>query len=123
MLVVTTILLVVNYFTHGFNITMELIGSSAVLLTFGHAQIADRLAEAENQRIRYAADSVYPTKEAKIKVECFRKLWWYYVGKEACWLAYFVYTHAYSALVGVFVFLAYPVWRRMYRLWKETHPI
>lgn len=122
MLVVTAILLAVNYFTHGVHLSIELVGSAAVLLTFGHAQIADRLAEAENQRARDAALSVYPSTEAKIKVECFRKLWWYYVGKESCWLVYFACTHAYSALVGVFVFLAYPVWRRIYRTWQETHP-
>ena len=101
MLVVATILMVVNYFAHHL-LSIELVGSLAVLLTFGHAQIADRLAEQEGLR-------------DKPQVDCYRKMVYYFVGKEMCWLVYFACTHTYSALVGVFVFLAYPVWRRFYR--------
>lgn len=110
MMVVAAILGVVNYLTHGLHLSIELVGSLAVLLTFGHAQIADRLAEQEGLRDK-------PT------VDCHRMMWWYFGAKEMCWLFYFLFTHTYSALVGVFVFLAYPVWRGMYRFWQETHRI
>lgn len=105
MLVVATILLAVNYFTHHLY-SMEMAAALAVLLTFGHAQIADRMAEKQE-----AMDE--PT------VDCYRKLRYYFIGKEACWFLYFLVSHAYSALIGVLVFLAYPFWRRIYRSWKR----
>lgn len=101
MLVVAAILVVVNVFTHHL-VSFEILGSIAVLLTFGHAQIADRLAEKQG-------------KLDKPTVECYRNMWYYYVGKEVCWLLYFTSCHAYSALVGVVVFLVYPIWRRVYK--------
>ena len=101
MLVVTVILVAVNFFTHKL-FTIEILAAAAVLLTFGHAQIADRLAEKE-------AEKSFP------EVDCYRKMWYYFVGKELFWLLYFFLNHSYSALVGVFVFLTYPVWRRVYR--------
>lgn len=99
--VVALILLAVNLLTHRL-FSIELLAAAAVLLTFGHASIADRLQERE--ALREATE-----------VECYRKMWYYFVGKEMLWLLYFFLSHAYSALVGVFVFLLYPVWRRMYR--------
>lgn len=99
--IVAFILLAVLVFTHRL-FSVELIAAAAVLLTFGHASVADRLAEREELR-------------CTPEVECFRKMWYYFVGKEMLWLLYFFMIHAYSALVGVFVFLAYPVWRRLYR--------
>ncbi len=101
MLVVAVILLTVNFFAQKL-FSIEILAAIAVLLTFGHAQIADRLAEKEAQR-------------EEPEVECFRKMWYYFVGKEIFWLLYFFLNHSYSALVGVFVFLFYPVWRRIYR--------
>lgn len=82
----------------------EWIGSLAVFLTFMHIQIADRLAEAEEKR-----------GATNLSVECHWKLKWYLISKEACWLAYFVSLGAWSALVGVGVFLLYPAWRHWYR--------
>lgn len=105
-LVVAAILLTVNIITHHL-LSIELIAAVAVLLTFCHAQIADRLAEQE-------ALKVVP------QVDCYRKMGYYFIGKEICWLLFFSCSHAYSALVGVFVFLLYPVWRRLYR---KHHPI
>lgn len=80
----------------------EVIGAVAVLLTFGHAQIGTRLAEAEGAR-------------SAPQVACHHKLAWYFSGREICWAVYFVWGHAYSAIVGVGVFLLYPLWRRIYR--------
>lgn len=81
---------------------IELLGAVAVFLSFGHAQIADRLAEKEGQK-------------EKPEVDCYKKLWYYFIGKELFWLAYFLMNHSYSALAGVFIFLAYPAWRKYYR--------
>ena len=101
MLVVAVILLIVNLLTHKL-FTIEVLAAVAVLLTFGHAQIADRMAEQEGLR-------------EKPSVDCYKKLWYYFVGKEIFWCLYFFLNHSYSALVGVFVFLAYPMWRSIYR--------
>jgi hypothetical protein len=101
MLVVAAVLIAVNYLTHKL-FTIEILAAFAVLMTFGHAQIADRLAEQEALRTVPAVD-------------CYRKMWYYFVGKETFWFLYFYLNHSYSALVGVFLFLAYPAWRRIYR--------
>lgn len=106
MLIVAVILFAVNFFTHHL-FTIEVIAALAVLLTFGHAQIADRLAEKQAEMDR-------PT------VECYRKMWFYFFGKEICWLTYFFLNHSYSALVGVFIFLGYPGWRKLYRNWEKS---
>lgn len=101
MLVVATILFVVNLCTHHL-FSIEMIAALAVLLSFGHAQISDRMAEKQGELD-------HPT------VECYRKMWFYFFGKEMCWLVYFFLSQSYSALVGVFVFLVYPIWRKLYR--------
>lgn len=89
--------------THGGFV--EWLGSLAVLLTFGHTQIADRLAEREASR-------------SEVTVACHRKLVWYLVGKEVTWALYFVLHRSWAALVGVAVFLAYPAWRKLWRRWR-----
>ena len=99
--VVAGTLFAVNYFTHRL-CSIEIIAAFAVLSNFGHASISDRLAEQEALR-------------DKKTVECYKKLWGYFIAKEACWLLYFFMAHAYSALVGVFLFLLYPAWRSVYR--------
>lgn len=101
MMVVTAILIVVNYLAHKL-FSIEILAALAVLLSFGHTQISARLAEKEAQR---------PIPE----VECYKEMWYYFVGKEMLWLLYFFFNHSYSALVGVFIFIFYPVWRRLYR--------
>lgn len=80
----------------------EWIGAGAVLLSFGHAAVSDRMAE------RQAAMS-------KPDVECYKWSWRYFIGKEVLWVAYFILHHSYSALVGCGVFLVYPLWRKLYR--------
>lgn len=79
----------------------------AVLASFGHAQVSERMREQEAAR---------PTPS----VECYRKLTLYWVAKEIGWASVFVATGAWPALVGCVVFLAYPWWRRW---WRARHPI
>lgn len=101
MAVVAAILILVNVLTHKL-FSLELISALAVLLTFGHAQISSRLSEQQSL-------------EEQPTVECYRKLLFYYLGKEVCWFWYFLISESYSALVGVIVFLFYPLWRKYYK--------
>jgi len=101
MAVVAIILLLVNLLTHKL-FTIEIISAVAVLLTFGYAQISSRLSE-------HQSIIEQPT------IDCYRKLILYYIGKEVCWFGYFLLTKSYSALVGVLVFLLYPLWRKYYK--------
>lgn len=80
----------------------EALGVLAVILTFCHAQVSDRMAEREAARTRP-------------EVHCYRWSLRYFVGKELLWLAYFVLHESWSALAGVGIFLVYPIWRRWYR--------
>lgn len=93
---------------------IELLGGLAVLLSFGHAQVADRLAENERERQAYAGIAGIQSHS----VVCYRWATRYLVGKEALWLVYFVLHHSWSALAGVGLFLVYPVWRRFWRARK-----
>lgn len=86
---------------------VEWIGAAAVTLSFAHAQVADRLAEREAAR-KVAA------------VDCHRWATRYLVGKEVLWCAFFVLHHAWSALAGVGLFLAYTPWRRW---WRARRPL
>lgn len=85
---------------------VEWVGALAVALSFAHMQVTDRLAE-EAARVEAAAGTA--------TVECHRWAGRYLVGKELCWLLYFVMLGAWSALVGVGLFLFYPLWRSFYR--------
>jgi hypothetical protein len=100
MLVVGAVLSAVVLLTGGSS--LEWIGAGAVLLSFGHAQVADRLAENEAKREDPAVD-------------CHRWATRYLVGKEVLWCAYFVLHGSWSALAGVGLFLAYPLWRGWHR--------
>lgn len=91
---------------------LELVGAGAVLLSFGHAQVADRLAEREAARSRLG--------RSPGAVECHRWATRYLVGKESLWLVYFVLHHSWSALAGVALFLAYSPWRRW---WRAQRPL
>lgn len=97
---------------------VELLGAGAVLLSFAHASVADRLAEAERERAAYALFEDGVTE--RHAVACHRWAVRYLVGKEALWLAYFVWHHSWSALAGCGLFLAYPVWRRW---WRARFPL
>ncbi len=85
---------------------VEWMGVIAVYLTFGHVLIAERLREAEASRVE---------RQEKILVECYKKIDWYYYGKETFWLIYFILLDAYSALAGIAIFLLYRPWRKYYR--------
>lgn len=80
----------------------ELIGVTAVLFTFMHAQVANRMAERQ-------------ALQTKPDVECYRWNVRYHVAKELCWLGYFLLTESWSALAGVGLFLVHPLWRAWYR--------
>ena len=84
---------------------LELVGCAAVYCAFGHAAVADRLAEQEERRRGYS-------------VPCYPKLKRYFVAKEFLWLGYFAAHQSWAAIAGVAVFLAYPAWRRVYRSWR-----
>ena len=86
---------------------VEWLGAAAVTLTFAHAQVADRLAERDAAR-------------EKPSVECHRWATRYLVTKESLWLVYFVLHHSWSALAGVGLFLAFPIWRRW---WRKQKPL
>lgn len=81
---------------------VEYVGATAVFFSFMHAQVSDRMAEEQSKMIDPS-------------VECYRWSQRYFFIKEAMWLVYFVALNAWSALVGVGVFLLYPMWRKYYR--------
>src|SRR5688572_20481526 len=97
-LVVATTLIVRNIVTRKGG-WVEWVGAAAVLVNFGHASIADRMAAKQAEMV-------------KPDVECYRLANWYYLNKEFLWLLYFVLKGSYSALVGCVVFILYPVWRK-----------
>lgn len=90
---------------------VEWIGVLAVFGTFSHASVANRLEEREERRAR---------ETGTVEVECYRKLAWYFLMKEIAWFAYFLLVGAYSALVGVIIFLLYGRWRKA---WRKDHPV
>lgn len=87
----------------------EWLAAGAVLATFGHASVAERMREREALR-------------EKPDVDCHRWSWRYFVVKEILWTSYFVLTHAYAALVGCGVFLLYPMWRSWWRKHRPLKP-
>ena len=97
---VAVVLAAVAYFTG--NDIKEWIGAAAVLFSFMHAQVSDRMAEEQ-------AAMPVPS------VECHSKAGRYFLAKEALWFVYFVMSQTWAALVGVGIFLIYPFWRRYYK--------
>lgn len=81
---------------------LQWLSAAAVLLSFMHAQVADRMSE------RQAA-------QAKPDVPCYRWALRYFMAKELAWCAVFTLSGAWPALAGVALFLAYPAWRRWWR--------
>ncbi len=100
LLIVAVILCTITFFTVN-NIT-NWITTAAILFTFNHGQIGDRLQE------RQAIMTVS-------SVECFRKLNKLFAGKEILWIAAFLLMHNYAAIVGSVLFFLYPLWRKFYR--------
>lgn len=114
MLAVGAVLAIVTIITGGH--AVEFLGAGAVLLSFGHAQVADRLAEGEHERRAYYRDAVAD----RHAVDCYHWATRYLVGKEALWFAYFVLHQSWSALAGVVLFISYPLWRRF---WRSRMPL
>ncbi len=81
---------------------IEAIGAAAVLASFGHAQVAERMREREARKL-------------EPDVACHRWSLVYFIAKELFWLGYFVAHRSWAALVGVGLFLAYPLWRKWWR--------
>lgn len=117
LLFVALVLAVAGYFSGAG--WVEAIGACAVLASFAHAQVSDRLAEHARLTDRFAANMNghlgCPAPGTAHHAYCWRWSLRYFVTKEALWLVYFVAHRSWSALVGVFVFLLYPVWRRAHR--------
>lgn len=76
--------------------------TAAILVTFNHGQIGDRLQERQGKMDR-------PT------VECYHKLNKLFAGKEILWIAAFICMKNYAAIVGSCLFFLYPFWRKYYR--------
>lgn len=86
---------------------VDWIGAAAVLYTFKHASVSDRLAE--KQATRPIPD-----------VSCYRKLQQFYITKEVLWVVYFIMLGSYTPLVGCGIFLLFPLWRKF---WRKYHPL
>jgi hypothetical protein len=104
LLVVGTILSAVNVILK--RGTLEWVGALAVLVSFAHGQVSDRLAEKEGQK-------------SSPEVDCYRMSRRYFVAKEVLWVLYFVMSGAWSPLIGCGLFLVYPIWRSWWR--KPPH--
>lgn len=79
----------------------QALGGSAVMVTFLHAQVSDRLRE-------YAAGDISSPECAHLERA-------YYIGKEVLWLVYFLSLGAYAPIIGTMGFLLYPKWRAYHR--------
>lgn len=84
---------------------VDWVSAAAVFCGFCHASIADRMIERELRR---------PISE----VPCAWKATYYWLAKEALWVAAFIMLRAWPALIGCGVFLVYPIWRKAYRRWR-----
>jgi hypothetical protein len=115
--VVAAVLLAVFLATRGG--AVEAVGSLAVLASFAHGQVADRMAEHARLTDELACgvceNAGIPRVAARALAHCWRWSTRYFVAKELLWLVYFVAHRSWSALVGVGVFLAYPLWRKWWR--------
>ena len=94
-----------TYFMH--NDLINWLTTAAVIFTFQHAQIGDRLQEKQ-------AILDKPT------VECYKKLSKMFIIKEILWISAFILMANYAALVGSILFMIYPYWRKYYRI---KHPL
>lgn len=106
---VLLVLVIVWFFTG--RTAIELIGVAAVFFTFNHATVANRLEEQQEHEAKQSGSA---------QVECYNKLARYFTLKEFLWLAYFIILGAWSALVGVILFLLYYPWRTQ---WRKQHPL
>src|SRR5882757_187050 len=82
----------------------------AIMFTFQHAQIGDRLQEGQRQM-------------TNPDVKCFWKLNILFAMKEIVWIATFLLMHNYAAIVGSIMFACYPVWRKIYRSYRPRRDV
>ena len=87
--------------------TTEWIATAAVFFTFLHAQMGNKMQEADAAKTKPAVKH-----SAMIIV--------YQILKEGLWVVFFFMTHAWAALLGAVVFFCYPFWRTWYR---NKHPL
>ncbi len=80
----------------------EIIGLFAVMFSFMHGQVSDRLQEKQSIKI-------------KPDVECYKYSTYYFITKEIFWILYFIISNTWSALSGAVIFSLYPIWRKIYR--------
>ena len=84
----------------------EWIAVFAVLFTFCHASVANRMEEQE---------SLKNQRGQTVSVDCYKMTTRYFYAKEILWFAYFFIIGSYSALAGVIIFLFYGWWRKVWR--------
>lgn len=99
-LIVGTILCIVTLLFA--NNTINWLTTVAILFTFNHGQIGDRLQERQGVMDK-------PT------VECYHKLNKLFAAKEIVWIIVFLLSGIYAAIVGSVLFSLYPLWRKYYR--------
>lgn len=99
-LVVGAVLCVVTLLTG--NTKVNWVITAAIIMTFQHAQIADRLQERQ-------------AKMAVPDVACYYKLNWLFAIKEILWITAFIMLKTWSAIIGADMFALYPLWRKYYR--------
>ena len=98
--IVGLIISVVVFFTG--NNLINWLTTIAILITFNHGQIGDRLQERQS-------------KMDKPTVECYHKLNKLFAAKEILWIVCFLLMKNYAAIVGSVLFALYPLWRKYYR--------
>ncbi len=84
---------------------IEFLGVGAVFFSWMHASVANSLQEAQQAKVR---------QNIPVEVECHRWLSRYFYIKEIFWCAYFFWLGAWSALAGVFIFLFYQFWKKIW---------
>lgn len=91
---------------------IELLGVGAVFFSWMHASVANSLQDAQLARLERLEE---------VEVSCYQWLARYFYIKEILWCLYFFYLGAWSALAGVFIFLLYQSWRKVW--WKYSNTI
>jgi len=82
-------------------VIISLAAAVGVFCALGHAKVGSRMSEEQE-----AMPS--PT------ISCYRMAERYWVLKEVAWFTAFVVSGMYPALVGNFLFILYPVWRKVH---------
>lgn len=82
---------------------IEWIGSVAVFIGFKHAVIAFRLEEVV-ERQKTHGDTAFNSHGKQTQ---------YFYAKEILWFVYFILLGAWSGLIGVVLFLSYPIWHKI----------